>query len=67
MSIVPRVDITAEDLREESRKQGLEPDKWNYMRNSKGYYEIRKGAFIVGDLIFEDHAQILIDALNKQP
>ncbi len=41
---------------------------WIYTLEPNGYYEVRAGGLSVGSLIFEDHAQILVDALNaKEP
>jgi hypothetical protein len=62
--IVPAVDINSDDMKRYSREQGLDPEKWNFIRKSNGCHEIRRGAFGVGELIFEDHAKILVDALN---
>lgn len=64
MTVVPRVDIIA--LRAESRRQGLDPDKWNYAPAGNGSFLIRKGFLSVGELIFEDHAKLLVDALNAK-
>ena len=61
MVIVPRVDVTAQDIRSEGR----DPDKWSYTAKSNGYFEVRKGVLGVGELIFEDHAALLVKALNE--
>ena len=66
MPVIPRVDITAEDLREESIRQGFDPDKWVALQKSDGYWHIHKGMLSVGHLIFEDHAKILVEALNMR-
>lgn len=63
MADKPTLEITARDLRQASIDAGLDPDKWAYTRSPKGW-DIKKGIFNVGTLIFEDRAKILVKALN---
>jgi hypothetical protein len=60
------IEITGADIRKESLRQGLDPDKWNYAKKSNGYCEIRKGFLGIGELIFEDVAALLVNTLNTQ-
>lgn len=64
MVTVPQIDVAADDMRQESIRQGFDPDKWHAFPAGNGAFDIRKGAFSVGNLLFEDHARILVDALN---
>ena len=59
------VNITAEDIKAESRRRGLDPDRWNY-EASNGGFSIRKGILSVGEVIFEDHAKLIVDFENKR-
>ena len=60
-----KIEITAEDIRRESRRRGVEPERWNYVP-SKGGFSIRKGILSVGEMIFEEHAKLIVDYENKR-
>lgn len=66
MSVVPRVDITADDIREESLRQGFDPEMWYAVEKSDGYWHIQKGVFSIGLLLFEDVAKMLVKQLNEK-
>jgi hypothetical protein len=66
VNTVRKITIRTEDLRKESRRLGLDPNKWNYIKKPNGYYEIRKGCLGVGELIFEDMANLLVNEMNKE-
>jgi hypothetical protein len=66
MPIAHRVDITADNMRDESRRQGYDPEKWYAVEKSDGYWHIQKGVFSVGQLIFEDMAKLLVEKLNEK-
>jgi hypothetical protein len=59
------VEITANDLREESLRQGIDPDRWTYVFEEGKGWHVRKGIMVVGTLLIEELAHILVDQLNK--
>jgi hypothetical protein len=60
------IEITAADMDKESRRHGVDPNRWNYRQTADGMCEIRRGVWACGQLIFEEHAALLVNALNKQ-
>jgi hypothetical protein len=61
-----KINITAEDIRDVSRRRGVDPELWNYVATGKGDFSIRKGILSVGEVIFEDHAKLIVDFENKR-
>jgi len=66
MAKVPRIDITADDIRDYARQKGIDPDNWNYVKKGNGAYAIRKGILEVGEMLLEDTAKFVVDCLNKR-
>ena len=60
------IEIGIDDIRAFSLARGFNPDTWRYQKQPNGYYGIYRGVLSVGELIFEDHAQILVNELNAK-
>ena len=57
--------LGVEDLRQESRERGFDPDRWYVVANQDGGYSVQKGALWCATCIFKDHAQWIVDRENN--